>query len=98
MQNNVFKMQLLFFQIENGFAVGERSVFFALQILFEFGMLVAKRGQMIIMHILLLQSETRLSEPRSKSRIFARVLRTFIGPARLKTRFGSNAVFLTMTC
>ncbi|GEM_PF-2554845 len=93
MQNNVFKMQLLFFQIENSFAVGERSVFFALQFLFEFGVLVAKRGQMIIMHILLLQSE-----PRSKSRIFARVLRTFIGPARLKTRFGSNAVFLTMTC
>jgi hypothetical protein len=35
--------------------------------LFECGMLVSKRGQMIIIHTILLRSETRQSEGASKS-------------------------------
>lgn len=56
-------------------------------------MLVTKRGQMIIMHIILLQSETRRSEPRSKSRIVIGVLPIIIAGARAKTNSGPSARF-----
>ena len=56
-------------------------------------MLVTKRGQMIIVHIILLQSETRRSEPRSKSRIVTGVLPIIIVGARSKPRPRPNDRF-----
>jgi hypothetical protein len=56
-------------------------------------MLITKRGQMIIMHIILLQSKTRRSEPRSKSRFVIGVLPIIIVRARAKTISGPSALF-----
>ena len=42
-------------------------MFFALQLLLKISMFAAKCGQMIIIHIILLRSETRQSEELSKS-------------------------------
>lgn len=62
-------MQFLLFQIVDDVAVGKGPVLFALQLLIKFGVLATKCGQMIIIHTILLQCETRRSEPKSKTRI-----------------------------
>ena len=61
-------------------------------------MLVTKRGQMIIMHIILLQSETRPSEQVSKSRNEAQVLPIMIFLSSYKNNSARVGGFLTMTC
>jgi hypothetical protein len=58
----------------NDAGVRKRSMFFALQLLLKISMFAAKCGQMINIHIILLQCETRWSNSRSKSRNMPRVL------------------------
>ena len=53
---------------KNDAGVRKRSMFFTLQLLLKIGMFAAKCGQMIIIHIILLQCETRWSNSQSKSR------------------------------
>jgi hypothetical protein len=90
-------VQFLFLEVENDFAIRQWSAFFAFQFLFQLGMLATKRGQMIIVHIILLQSQTQRSVQRSKSRIAAYVLPIMIGLARIKNNSRPTARFLTMT-
>lgn len=60
-------MQLLLLKAEDDAGVRKRSMFFALQLLLKISMFATKCGQMIIIHIILLRSETRQSEELSKS-------------------------------
>ncbi len=59
-------------------------MFFALQLLLKISMFAAKCGQMIIIHIILLQCETRWSNSQSKSRNTPRVLSIIFGLADAK--------------
>ena len=54
LRHDIFEMEFLLFQAVDEIGVGEGPVFFALQFVFKFGMLDAKRGHMTVVHLILL--------------------------------------------
>lgn len=50
----ILEQQFLLFQGKDQVAVGQRTAFLTIQFLFQFGMLHAERGQMVVVHLILL--------------------------------------------
>ena len=73
-------------------------MFFALQLLLKISMFAAKCGQMIIIHIILLQCETRWPNSQSKSRNAPRVLSIILRLADARNMLARSCPLLTMTC
>lgn len=54
LRDDIFKVELLLFESVDKTGVREGTVFFAIQFVFQFGVLHAQRGHMAVVHLILL--------------------------------------------